>query len=549
MELRHSPILHIRNVKRPLFSLNIKMMLLISTLIILILMILGFFMNLFISKTIEDQMGKRALSVATSVANMEDIVSAFDLENPASRIQGIVDPIQKETNAEYIVVGNKDGIRYSHPIQDRIGKEMVGGDNDRALYDGESYVTKQTGSLGLSIRGKVPIKSKNGEIIGVVSVGFLNDDIQAIINEQRHSIWLMISLFFLLGIIGAIGISRYIKRLLFHMEPEEISELLLQKEAILQSTKEGIIAINHRGETTMINKAALNIIQSKESSNRQTLIENHVNEKAYMHIFDHIKENDHNVDMEMMIENTIVIVSRTAITENQTFLGAVATIRKKTEIEHLTKELSQIKQYANALRSQSHEFSNKLYTILGLLQLNKVDKAEQFIKAESNIQSNWLTFLTDHMADPYVHGLLQGKWNQANELDISLQIQDDSMLTNPLTEDKQEALLTSLGNIIENAIDSIKLSCSLHREISIFFSDHGQDIIFEIEDSGPGILEEKVVYLFEQGFSTKGTSGRGTGLALSKKVINDVGGEIIYEPSELGGALFVIVIPKNGGQR
>src|SRR5690625_8016268 len=79
------------------------------------------------------------------------------------------------------------------------------------------------------------------------------------INDDNYAIWLVVASIFLLGIIGAIIIYTYIKRLLFHMEPEEISELLLQKEAILQSTKEGIIALNQKGETVLVNKAAKDI--------------------------------------------------------------------------------------------------------------------------------------------------------------------------------------------------------------------------------------------------------------------------------------------------
>src|SRR5699024_11718984 len=80
------------------------------------------------------------------------------------------------------VIGNQDEIRYAHPLEDRIGKQMVGDDNERALQKGESYVSRSKGSIGLSIRGKTPI-IKDGEIVGVVSVGYLLDDI----NTDRKS--------------------------------------------------------------------------------------------------------------------------------------------------------------------------------------------------------------------------------------------------------------------------------------------------------------------------------------------------------------------------
>lgn len=528
---------------QPKKSLNLrtKLILLISFLVICILITLGILTSQFLSKTIENQIGKRALGMAMAVAKTEAIIDAFELDDPSSTIQSIVDPIQEETGAEYIVVGNKKGVRYSHPKPDRIEKKMVGGDNDRALLKGESYVTKKTGSLGLSVRGKVPIENKNGDIIGVVSVGFLNKDIQAIIKDEQIYVWLMIFLALLIGVIGAIIISHYIKKLLFNMEPEEISELVLQKEAILQSTKEGIIAINNKGEPTMVNKAALTILNSKDLTDT-SIQPNHI--KKIMHIFSNLKELQSKQNIEMLIGNTIVLVNCTLMKEKENIIGAVATFRSKTDIEHITKELSQIKQYANALRSQAHEFSNKMYTILGLLQLNKINQAKRFILHESDIQRNWLSFLTNNVADPLIHGLLQGKYNQANELGIRFQIDDNSSLSCKLRGKKQEALLTSLGNVIDNALESLQQSTVNEKLVSIYFTDVNKDIIFEIEDSGQGISEQHINHLFEQNFSTKKTFGRGYGLAISRKQLHGVNGEITYEKSNLGGALFTIIIPK-----
>ena len=56
--------------------------------------------------------------------------------------------------------------RIVHPDSDKLGKPMVGGDSKAALR-GERYVSIAKGSLGESIRGKVPVLSESGEIIGL----------------------------------------------------------------------------------------------------------------------------------------------------------------------------------------------------------------------------------------------------------------------------------------------------------------------------------------------------------------------------------------------
>lgn len=93
------------------FNLKLKMITLISLLLVGICITFALFLNHFLSKTIEDQMGKRALSVAQSIANIPEIKHAFSLEDPSLVIQDIVTPIQEEVGAEFIVVGNRNGTR------------------------------------------------------------------------------------------------------------------------------------------------------------------------------------------------------------------------------------------------------------------------------------------------------------------------------------------------------------------------------------------------------------------------------------------------------
>ncbi|WP_090743849.1 ATP-binding protein [Mesobacillus persicus] len=520
------------------FTLRLKMIALMTLLIFGVFSIFVVFLNQFISNIIEDQVGKRALNLAHSISYMPEIKEAFHLEDPSSVIQAIVNPIKETTGAEFIVVGDSQGIRYSHPNPSRIGEKMVGGDNDRALLFGQSYVSKKSGTLGLSIRGKAPIYS-DGEIVGVVSVGYLNENVQNIITNQSKSIWYTLGIVLLIGIIGAIVISSYIKRVLFHLEPEEISYLYLQNEAILQSTHEGIIAIDNRG-----------IIQATNSAAKQIISRDKGQEDYFGASIQEVIPGFHSFgekfnDREMVLGENIVLVNQTPLYSDNSITGAVFTFRKKSELQMMTEELSRIKQYANAQRALTHEHSNKLHIILGLLIHNKLPEAIEFIKKENNLQSKRVKFLTEKVSDPLIHALLQGKFNQAQELGITLSIQPDSHLDFHFNENQKDAILTALGNVIENAFDEVRESKDRKKEVSIFFSDLGDDVIFEIEDSGNGIRDQDYPHLFEQGFSTKKGQHRGTGLALSRQVLQEIGGEIYLEEGDLGGACFIISIPKD----
>ena len=147
-----------------------------------------------------------------------------------------------------------------------------------------------------------------------------------------------------------------------------------------------------------------------------------------------------------------------------------------------------------------------------------------------------------------VSGLLLGKLNQANELGIDLAIQEESILAMPLNDKQSKALLTAMGNLIDNAMDAVRNNPTVNRKIQIFFTDIGNDFIFEIEDSGAGIPEAYADKLFEQGVTSKEGAHHGFGLALTTRLIAEVNGVLYLEEGELGGASFVISIPKDSQQ-
>lgn len=529
--------------KRSRLTLKKRMILLIGLLIAAVVLIMGIFLQYFITDTLETQLGEQALAVAESIALNPEIAEAFGEADPASIIQPLVSPVQQATDAEFIVVGNKEEIRFSHPNPSQIGKKMVGEDNQRALVNGEAYISKATGTLGNSLRAKVPVFN-DGEIVGVVSVGFLAADIQTLIGNYNQEIWVMLLAIGIGAIAVSIAIASYIKRKLHGLEPEEISHLLLQKETILQSTREGIIAVNNQGNITLINQVAQRLLFGDDTHSAPLIgrpIQTILPSSNLPGILE-TKESHYNE--EQIYGDYAVYVNSGPIFYEELLVGAVSTFRNKTEIDELTKELTHVKQYANALRAQTHEFSNKLYTISGLLHLGKKSEALDFIRMEQDVQQEWIRQLIDKVADPLISGILLGKMNQASEQQVELSIERESRLNTDLSEQQKQALLTALGNLIDNAIDAVKQQAPDSRQISLYFTDVGEDILLEIDDSGPGITASQEISLFEEGYSSKTGSDRGYGLSTTRKFIALAGGEIHLEESELGGACFVVSLPK-----
>lgn len=530
------------------FRMGLKAKLIITIIFLLSAMLLtmGIVTNRMVSDILEEQISKRALSVAKSVALMPQIRDAFAHHDPASIIQPIVEPMRLATGAEFIVIGNTETVRYSHPVPERIGQKMVGGDNDQALIDGEFYASKAIGTLGPSLRGKGPILSDTGEIIGIVSVGFLIDDIETIIGKYEKELWLLVVFFIGIGALGATIISNNFKKLILGLEPEEITRMFLQKEAILQSIYEGIIAINQDARITMINNKAQRLVFD-ERKKMEDYIGKHILEVFPMsRMVDVLKTGKSHYNQEAIIGHNVCIVNRVPIFHKDQVIGVVATFRDKSEIDRLTQELHRIKLYSEALRAQTHEFSNKLHTISGLIQLDKSKEAIDLINKEQAIQQGWIDMLTHKIQEPMISAILLGKLNRANELGVKLEIDPDSNLSYAASDAEREALITILGNLLENSLEAALENKEIQPPlVKVAITDIGNDFIIDIEDSGKGIHPKIFKKLFDDGFSTKDGKHRGIGLALVQQATKELNGSITLEQGELGGACITVFIPKS----
>jgi two-component system CitB family sensor kinase len=514
------------------------------SLILLIVLLCSLLYYYTLSTTVEQQLSKRALHVATTIASMPEIQNAFYTEAPSSIIQPIVENIRVQIDAEYIVVGNKDGIRYSHPLPERIGKKMVGGDNKKALKDGKSYVSKAIGSLGPSLRGKVPVIGKDGEIVGIVSVGFLIEDVHDLVTGYTKPVFWIALVALFIGTIGSILLAKSIKRIMFGLEPEEISTLLKQRTAVIESVREGIMVINNQGKIVIINQAAFDILSLDKET--QVVGESVVDIMPNTSLLDVLVTGEEQFDRQLELRNKQIIANCLPVNSGDEVIGVVSSFRLKSDIEQLTEELSQVKRYTEALRAQTHEFNNLLYTISGLIQLGSNDEALVLIHKETENQKDFVQFLMKKIKDPWLGGILLGFYNRAKELKIEFIVDRESSLEKLPKHVDNSYIVSLLGNLITNAFEAMEKLPYDDRKVRLFITDLGEDVLIEVEDTGPGIDDKLISFIFQKGFSTKDGGNRGLGLSRVHEVVKELDGSIAIEKGEFGGALFIVAIPKEG---
>lgn len=522
-------------------SLRTKILGLVLSLLILVIGLLAGVFAYMEKRDVEDHMGRLALEVARTVSFMPTIKQAFQEDDPSEIIQPIALSVQRETGAEFVVVGNAESVRYAHPDEWKIGKKMVGGDNERALASGEYYISKAEGTLGPSLRGKAPIIDDTGDIIGIVSVGFLQEDIKTIVWNKLENVFGVAVLVLVVGAVGSLLLAKSIRKDTLGFEPYQVTSFYQTREAILSSVKEGIISIDGEGRVTMINQSAIDLLHLHEDTRGRLITEVFPNTQ----MLQVLETGKATKDEEMLLQDKVVIVNRTPITHEGKITGVVASFRDKTEVREMVQTLSEVKRHSEGLRSQTHEHANKMYVLLGLLQLGKQEEAMEMIEEEFQTTEKYNAIIFERIKDETVQAVLAGKMSNASEQKIDFIVQEDSELEVVPAHITRADLVTILGNIIDNAFEAVQ--GQLQKKVEFFVTDVGEDLVFEVTDNGPGIPDHIYSSVFAKGFSTKKGEMRGYGLANVEEVVCRRGGTMEVSSGDDGGTVFSIFLPKHAG--
>ncbi|AVF74635.1 sensor histidine kinase [Vibrio alginolyticus] len=526
-----------------------KRMLIIMTLsglIELLLLVAAGFTYLKINQ--EQEMGEKALGVARFLADSAVVREMIETQNPQPyqlRFRELTEAI----GAAFIVIGDHKGVRLIHPVDERLGKPMRGGDNRRALERGLSYVSTAQGSLGYSVRGKAAIFDEQGNIIGVVSVGYLLDRLQDRIEPFLAFLILMVIVVVVANAIVSNYASRKFQRAILGFEPEEIGRLYGELEVTMSTIKEGVLSIDAQGILRSINRSACQILGiDRESALNKPLTDTLRDSDLYTVL--ESGQEDH--DIEIFLNHKRLIANRSPIYVDGKIVGAVSSFRLRDEINDLTEQLSQTKEYADLLRSQTHEHRNKLNTISGLVQMGELDAVQKLIGQETAHYQAMIEFLRDTVKDPLIAGMLLGKTERARELGLQLVVEEGSRLE-PLPEWlNSEDLVTILGNLIDNAFDATLTSirdesnvASERRNIDVSVSDYGNEVILEVIDHGCGLPKTMDPQtLFTKGVSTKSRQNRGVGLHLVNQLATRYHGHVEMIPNTNYGTRITVYLPK-----
>ncbi|MBV9000376.1 MAG: sensor histidine kinase [Solirubrobacterales bacterium] len=488
---------------------------------------------------IESDYQQRALAVARTFAVTPSIREAMARPTPANRhlVQSLAEQVRKETGATYIVVIDRNGVRFSHPNPTLIGKRVS---EPVIALDGGDHTGFDHGNLGVSANAKVPLRAPgaaDAPVIGEVSAGILVRYAHARLLHELPSLLLYLACALAIGLVASITLARRLKRSTFGLELDEIAALVQEREAMLHGIREGVVTLDPDGRVTLINDEARRLIPLNGDPVGRSIPD----VVSHRRLSDLLTGAVAGPDTVVVTDDHILVVNRTPVSRDGRDLGAVITLRDRTELEGLLRELDSVDALTDALRAQQHEFSNRMHTVAGLIELGDHDAAVRYALDVSGATAGLAQAVRDRVESPELAALLLAKTTVAAERDVQLELTDDSRLARTGTD--TNVMLSIVGNLIDNAIDAAAAGPRPAR-VTVRLTTSGDNVTLQVSDSGPGVPGELAERIFTDGFTTKPPDGRGQrgiGLALVHRLVSRAGGTITVNCS--GATTFTVVLP------
>ncbi|HET7414621.1 MAG TPA: sensor histidine kinase [Arthrobacter sp.] len=525
---------------------------------------------------------ERALSVARTLATMDEVraeaarLSAADAASlPTSTLLGdplvpLARDVRSRTGALFVVITDDQGIRLTHPNPARLG-HRVSTDPTKAL-SGQEVTNQERGTLGLSARAKVPIYAPGSQhiVVGEVSVGFAMSDVLENVSADILPIAVTGVGALGLGVVASWLLVRRLRRLTLGLEPEEITALAQDQEAVLRGVDEGVVGVSAQGTITVVNAEARRLLGLREGDD---VVGQPLAEAGLPPSLSRLAANasSESPSVEEVIGSRVLILTARAVRTGrrggpEQDLGTVIMLRDRTQMQSLTRQLQAVSSMTTALRAQRHEFANRLHTVAGLLGIGDHREAKEYVG--SLLATGPLKFpveQAEQLGDSYLQAFIGAKSVEAGERGVHLRIGEETLVRGRVGDPHD--VTTVVGNLIDNAVHAAVHGSDPDRWVEVDLLDELNDRTPEgadeprgtlhlvVADSGDGIADPELI--FTDGYSTAAATpldahGQGLGLSLCRQIARDRGGDVwLADVGKTGGpgAVFCARLPETVERR
>ncbi len=402
--------------------------------------------------------------------------------------------------------------------------------------DGERYLVSQVPVLSLE-------EERVGEHLGTVMIAEAFPSVWERLRGASSYLLTYLGIALALGVAGSWLLARRIKRQTLGLEPREITGLAEHREALLHGIAEGVVALDPQQRITLVNDVARRLLDLPDHANGMSLRDLRVEGRLLEvltgdGVVDPDGDDDTPRDDVVIRRGRVLVMNRMRVVRDGRHLGTVTTLRDRTALAALERELGSFRSTTQLLRAQTHEFANQLHTISGLIQIGDYDEVVRFVDAVAERRHSLDLLVNSRVGDPAVAALLMAKASIASERRVELRISEETSLDRLQPEDSVD-VATVVGNLVDNALDAVS-GGRPGQWVGVEIRHDAATVEIAVSDSGPGVPPEVASEVFSHGFTTKAaTAGeRGIGLALTRLVCERRGGEVQVTSAEEGGAMF-----------
>lgn len=485
-----------------------------------------------VSDTVRTTESRRMLSIAEDVAANPSL--RVLLADPVQhlRLAPLATSAQAASGADVVVIARADGtVLTSQDPADISGPLRLAGST---VTEGRAWV----GEIDGAVVAHVPVIGRDTHaVVGYVAARKELPAVWQILTQSFPGLLGLLGLACGVGVAGSLVVAWWVKRQTLGLEPTEISGLVEHREAMLHGIREGVVGLDQQHRITLVNDQAKALLTLPGRIVGRSVYDLGLNDR----ILDVFTGSAVGSDLIALRRGKVLVMNRTPIRWNQRDLGAVVTLRDRTELIQLQDQLTENRNAADMLRAQAHEFSNRLHTIAGLIELGEYDEVHRFITRVSVSRDQWQAEVSGRIADPAVAALLIAKASLAAEQGVGLRLAMTSGL-GEVDEALSADLVTVLGNLVDNALDALPGGEPGWIEVELCQSDTEVRVV--VRDSGPGVAPEIAEEVFRNGFTTKAAEQdgrRGLGLAITRQACVRRGGTVSVHNAD--GAVFVATLP------
>jgi len=480
-----------------------------------------------------EQQRERVLSLAQTLAASGEVRAALRRDDPSQLLQPLAERVRRTSDLGFVVFMSPAGVRYSHPNPAMIGGQFIG--TIAPARSGRAFTEETTGTLGPSLRAVAPIRD-GARVAGLVSVGVLKEAISDQVSDQLPGLLASLAIAVVVGVLLSLLVARRVRRQTRGLDPDELAALYDHHDAVLHAIREGIVVVGSDDRLLLANGEARRLLGLPDDAVGRPIAElvEDPSLLAAMRGSAAAGEGLH------VVGTRVLVTGQRPAERDGRQIATVTTLRDRTELESLVRELATVRGLADALRAQAHESANELHTVVGLVELGRHEDAIAFATSRIGVTQDEVDLVQQRVGDPALAALLLAKAAACRERGVHLALDRDSDLPGDLVP--SEDLVTIVGNLIDNALDA--LADGVGGRIEVRLLVEGERVLLQVRDDGPGIPSDALGHVFDAGWSTKPGSAagrRGLGLALVSTAAARLGGRV--DAVNDGGAVLTVDVP------